>query len=83
MLFMAKNPAVLDCDLSSIKVAVCGAAPLPAEVSKEFLKRTKVAKAKQSRVNNVIYNETVLNKTINHPTSVWNDRMHGNMSTPP
>ena len=42
VLFMAKSPLVKKYDLSSIKFAACGAAPLPPDVVNEFMRRVSV-----------------------------------------
>ena len=42
VVFMAKHPMVLNYDLSAIKRVLCGAAPLSAEIEKQFLARIPV-----------------------------------------
>ncbi|ELT94820.1 hypothetical protein CAPTEDRAFT_20304 [Capitella teleta] len=48
VLFLAKHPMVSEYDLSSVKKAGCGAAPLPEEVMQQFVKRLKVPQSKQA-----------------------------------
>ena len=42
LLSLAKNPALLNYDFSSVRELICGAAPLPRDVGEEVKKRTKV-----------------------------------------
>ena len=41
VLFLAKDPQVLDYDISSVRKVMCGAAPLGVGVSREFATRSK------------------------------------------
>ena len=41
VLFLAKDPQVLDYDISSVRKVICGAAPLGVGVSREFATRSK------------------------------------------
>ena len=58
VIFLAKSPLVKEYDLSSVKRAVSGAAPLSKEVERDFTKRMDVPEMRQGWFQ--IYNNYVV-----------------------